>query len=171
MHAPDVSRRTEVLEGGGDLGVAFVVDPHEAELDQASTEGDLGVDDFAGVGEFHGERLLGEDRQAAFEAGHHVAVMEAVRAGDHQRVAVVDAIHALGHPLAAELGGERLTGGLVGVGDPGEFGAGEIDDMAGVTRPHAPDTDDTDARHARNSGGSSPSSGPGRGSAATPRMV
>ena len=160
-----------VLEGIGDLGVAFVVDPHEAELDQATTEGDLGVDDLAGVGEFHGERLLGEDRQAAFEAGHHVAMMEAVGTGDHQRVDLVDAIHALGHPLATQLGGERLTGGLVGVGDPGEFGTGEIDDMAGVTRPHAADTDDTDARHARNSGGSSPSSGPGRGSAATPRMV
>ena len=59
--------------------MAFVVDAHEAQLDQASAEGDLGVDDLTRAGEFHGERLLGEDRQAAFEAGHHVAVMEAVR--------------------------------------------------------------------------------------------
>ena len=81
-----MSRRTDAVERGGDLGVAFVVDAHEAQLDQASAEGDLGVDDLTRVGEFHGERLLGEDRQAAFEAGHHVAVMEAVRAGDHQRV-------------------------------------------------------------------------------------
>ncbi|NBV03913.1 MAG: hypothetical protein EBS10_07020, partial [Acidimicrobiia bacterium] len=61
MHAPDVSRCTEVLESVGDLGVAFVVDPHEAELDQATTQCDLGVDDLAGarLRERRGSSLLG----------------------------------------------------------------------------------------------------------------
>ncbi len=171
MHAPDVSRRTEVLEGVSDLGVAFVVDPHEAELDQATTQCDLGVDDFAGVGEFHGEWLLGEDRHAAFETGHHVPMVEAIGTGDDERIDLTDAIHTLGNPLATQLVRERLPDVRVGVGDPGEFGTGEIRDMAGMTGPHAADTDDTDACHDRNPGGSSPSSGPGRGSAATPRIV
>ncbi len=171
MHAPDVSRRTEVLEGVGDLGVAFVVDPHEAELDQATTQCDLGVDDFAGVGEFHGEWLLGEDRHAAFETGHHVSMVKAIGTGDDERIDLTDAIHTLGNPLATQLVRERLPDVRVGVGDPGEFGTGEIRDMAGMTGPHAADTDDTDACHDRNPGGSSPSSGPGRGSAATPRIV
>ena len=87
MHAPDVLRRTEVLEGVGDLGVAFVVDPHKAELDQATTQCDLGVDDFAGVGEFHGEWLLGEDRHAALETGHHVPMVKAIGTGDDERPA------------------------------------------------------------------------------------
>ena len=171
MHAPDVSRRTEVLEGVSDLGVAFVVDPHKAELDQATTQCDLGVDDFAGVGEFHGEWLLGEDRHAAFETGHHVPMVKAIGTGDDERVGLIDAIHALGDPLATQFVRKRQPRSLVRVGDPGEFGTGETRAVAGMTGPHAADTDDTDARHARNSGGSSPSSGPGRGSAATPRMV
>jgi hypothetical protein len=99
---------TEVLESVGDLGVAFVVDPHEAELDQATTQCDLGVDDLAGVGEFHGEWLLGEDRHAAFETGHHVSMVKAIGTGDDERIDLIDAIHALGNPLATQFVRERL---------------------------------------------------------------
>ena len=58
---------------------------------------------------------------------------------------------------------------LVGVGDPGEFGTGEIRDMAGMTGPHAADTDDTDA--SRRNLAEAHRVRSGRGSAATPRIV
>ena len=62
--------------------------------------------------------------------------------------------------------------GTFGIGDPGQLGTAQIDDVAGVTRAHSADTDDSDPdRHVRNSGGRSPSSGPGRTPGPTPMTV
>ena len=117
----------------------------------------------------------GPDRLALFELA--VDSMRDVLSGLVGELSCLRAPWDVAHPPsgavarrmhdACAIAGDRFVTSMAAV-------AGAIADhvlAAMMTGPHAADTDDTDARHDRNSGGSSPSSGPGRGSAATPRIV
>ena len=145
------------VEPGLEVDVARVEAAHEADADEATAGGALGLDDPPRRLRRGRERLLAQHRLAGRDAREHVRLVREHGRGDD------DGVHIVGRDQlqAVRVRGRRpeaLGRGQVRIGDGHELRPGHVRRQPPrVDAAHQPRADDPDARHPGRTAISSPS--------------